>query len=369
MLTKTSDIEDESRAFINTRIPSVVRIVNAAMDEDSGSPMKVVVTGRVDPETLRFLKVDYDYQRPLGNRPDIWDALKNGTVVPSIDVGVRGQDFDVEGADVLIRSPAYIIDGWQRVGTALALLDSIPNHPLRIFATIHFGTDALWERHRFTELNKNVRKVSPNLHLRNMRDQNEAVLTLYGLSNNTRDFPLFKRVSWGQNMKSGEVLTAFGLAKSAMRLHGHLSFVSTGGGTENVASKLLDAARVVSLACFRKNVATFVDVIDECFGIRTIEIRAGAPQLKTSFLNHLARMLSMHLDFWDDSGKQLFVAADQRRKLSKFPLQDPHVRNLAGSGGAAGNILYEMLVEHMNSGRRTGHLVPRVVTSRRIAAA
>lgn len=192
MLTKT--VEAERDTFINTRVQPFVRIINASMDEDPSSPSAVVVNGRIDPASLRFLKVDNDYQRPLGERADIFDALKNGTVVPNIDVGVRGQDFDVDDGDILIKSPAYIIDGWQRVGTALHLLDNIPNHPLRIFATVHFGTDALWERHRFTELNKNVKKVSPNLHLRNMRDTNEAVLTLYGLSNNTKEFALYKRV-------------------------------------------------------------------------------------------------------------------------------------------------------------------------------
>lgn len=370
MLTKTFDTIDDTEddTFLNTRVPAIVRIFNASLDEDPNSPMRVVVNGRIDPTTLRFLKVDFDYQRPLGNRPDIYDAIKAGTVVPNIDVGVRGQDFDVEGDDILIRSPAYIIDGWQRVGTSLRVLEDVPHSQVRIFATIHFGTDALWERHRFTELNKNVKKVSANLHLRNMRDQNEAVLTLYGLSNNTKDFPLYKRVSWGQNMRTGELITAGLVAKVALRLHGHLASVHT-GSVERFTPALLEAARKTSLQNFRKNVATFFEVIDECFGIRTVEIKHGAPQLKTSFLAQLARMFSMHLDFWDDSGRLLFIAADQRRKLAKFPIQDPHVRNLAGSGGAAGNILYEMLVEHVNSGRRTGHLRPRVMTARRVAAA
>lgn len=369
MLTKTAPTvpaDDERDTFINTRVPAVVRIINASLDEDGDS---VVVNGRVDPNTLRFLKVDLDYQRPLGNRPEIYDALKAGTTVPNIDIGVRGQDFDVEGQDLLIRSPAYIIDGWQRVGTAMRLLEDVPNHPLRIFASVHFGTNALWERHRFTELNKNVKKVSPNLHLRNMRDSNDAVLTLFGLSNNTKDFPLYKKVAWSQNMRSGELLSALVLAKTSLRLHAHLSSMAT-GGVPLIASALAVATHKVSLPLFRKNVQTFFVVIDECFGIRSIELKIGAPQLKTGFLHNLARMFSMHLDFWDDSGKTLFVAADQRRKLSKFPLQDPHIRNLAGSGGAAVNILYEMLVDHMNSGRRTGHLRPRTFsTSRRIAAA
>lgn len=170
-------------------------------------------------------------------------------------------------------------------------------------------------------------------------------------------------------MKAGELTTALGLVRAAMRLHGHLSFVVTGGGAAYMATALLACAQKASLPNFRKNVVTLFSVVDECFGIHSIEIKSGAPQLKAGFLNQLARMLSMHTDFWDDTGKVLFVAADQRRKLSKFPLQDPHVRHLAGAAGAGANILYEMLVEHMNSGRRTGHLQPRVITARRISGA
>lgn len=61
------------------------------------------------------------YQRPLSDRSDIYQALKDGLVVPNIEIGVRGQDFTCEGDDYVIRSPAFIIDGWQRVGTALKI--------------------------------------------------------------------------------------------------------------------------------------------------------------------------------------------------------------------------------------------------------
>ncbi|MDP3936710.1 MAG: hypothetical protein Q8R92_01085, partial [Deltaproteobacteria bacterium] len=192
--------EEDEPAVLDTRVKPVIRIINGALDEDPDSPSAIILNGRIDPNTLRFLKVDSSYQRPLADRSDIFEAIKSGVVVPNIDIGVRGQDFTTDGDDFLINSAAYIIDGWQRVGNAMRLLELMPNHPVRIFATVHFGTNDIWERHRFTELNKNIRKVSPNLHLRNMRDGNDAVLTLYGLSNNTREFQLYGKVSWSQNM-------------------------------------------------------------------------------------------------------------------------------------------------------------------------
>ena len=344
---------------LDTRVRPFVRILNGALDEDPGSPGGIILNGRLDAATLRFLKVDSEYQRPLGERSDIFEALKAGTIVPNIDIGVRGQDFETDGDNFIIRSPAFIIDGWQRVGTALRLLEVLPNHPMRIFATVHFGTDSLWERHRFTELNKNVKKVSPNLHLRNMRDSNEAVMTLFGLSNNTKDFALYKRICWSQNMKRDELLTAMMLAKAAKDLHGHRTSLRTGVTVPGIADALLRAAMAVSLPVFRKNVQSFASLVDEAWGLRSIEYRHAAPQVKGPFLFTLARVFSAHLDFWDANDRTFQVGADLRRKLAAFPIRDPQVVHLAGAAGQATKMLYQMLVQHLNSGKRTHRLRSR----------
>lgn len=355
MLTTT---EDRPLDFINTRVRPHLRIINAAMDDDPRSPSSVVINGRIDPNTLRFLKFDESYQRPLAERADIFEALKSGTIVPNIEIGVRGTDFEVEGRDVVIHSPAYGIDGRQRVGNALRLMELMSEINIRMFATVHFGTDDIWERHRFTELNKNVRKVSPNLHLRNMRDSNEAVLTLYGLSNNTKDFALYKRVSWSQNMARGELMTALGLAIVARKLHMHTSGMGSRSAVE-IASGLLKCSNVIGLTHFRRNVSTFFNIVDECWGLHGIEVRQRAPQIKEPFLSELARMFSNHPMFWEGDNRVLAVLSDDRRKLSKFHIHDPHIANLCGSHGASTKLLYQMLVDHMNSGRRTNVLISR----------
>lgn len=358
---KARDKDDEAAVVVlDTRVKPVIRIINGSLDEDENSPNSIVLNGRIDPSTLRFLKVDSSYQRPLSERPEIFEAMKAGIVVPNIDIGVRGQDFTTEGNNILIHSPAYVIDGWQRVGNALRLLELIPDQPLRIFASIHFGTNDIWERHRFTELNKNVKKISPNLHLRNMRDSNEAVLTLYGLSNNTRDFALYGKVCWSQSMKRGELMQAYLVSRTAVRLHAHIHPANYASAADKIAATLATVTRKTTLAVFRKNITTFFDVIEECWGIRSIELRASAPQIKSSFLLQLARMFSTHLDFWGDDGRTFFVSANMRHKLAKFPLADPYVKNLVGGGGGpAGNILYDLIVNHVNSGKRIGHLRSR----------
>lgn len=355
MLNSATDTAAAERPTLDTRVKPHVRIIGGTLDEDGDS---IIISGRIDPSTFRFLKVDKEYQRPLGNRGDIWTALKAGVVVPPIDIGVRGQDFESDGDDFVIRSPAYIIDGWQRVGTALRILELNPETPIRIFGTVHFDTDNLWERHRFTELNKNVKKVSPNLHLRNMRDSNEAILTLFGLSNNTKDFVLYKKVSWSQNMHRNELMTALSLTKIAVRLHRHVG-PSMGNTTMHNATAAATAAKEVSLQIFRKNTATFFSIIDDCWGIRAIEYRRAAPQIKGPFLQSVASIFSDHLDFWQSNDRVLHVPAGLRRKLASFPIRDPQVANLAGSGGAARTILREMIISHLNKGRRTGHLRSR----------
>lgn len=348
----TERVAEGQRRPLDTRVRPVVRILNGALDEDPSSPSAIILNGRIDPSTLRFLKVDSSYQRPLDDRSDIFEAIKAGVVVPNIDVGVRGQDFEADGDDFIIKSPAYIIDGWQRVGNAMRLMELIQDHPIRIFATVHFGTDDLWERHRFTELNKNVRKVSPNLHMRNMRDSNEAVLTLFGLSHNDKNFAFYNKVSWSQNMKPGELISAVQLAKAAVVLHMHHGALNF-GRVETIAAAMTREIKVLGLTNFRRNIVTFADVIEECWGIKSIELRKSSPQIKQTFLIELARFFSSHKDFWDAGSRIFFVAADHRRKLAKFPINDPHIKNLCGTGGAAANILADLLLKHMNSGKRT----------------
>lgn len=348
---------DDSMPLLNTRVKPHIRVINGALDESEDSSSGIVLNGRIDAATLRFLQVD-TYQRPLADRADIYSALKEGLIVPNIEIGVRGQQIESDGDDFIISSPAFIIDGWQRVGTALRLLEQVPDHPLRIFASIHFDTNEVWERHRFIDLNKNVKRVSPNIHLKNTRDSNEAILALYGLCVEDKSFPLFKRVSWSQNMQKGDVMSALALALVAQMLHGHRAPIH-GRSVHVISSGLGNVASRVTVPTFRRNIFTFIKLIDECWPFSAIEYRSSAPQVKQTFMTELARMLSRHPVFWEHNDNTLFVGADDRRKLSKFPISDPRVVQLAGTGGAARKMLYQLLVDHMNSGRRTQRLRSR----------
>jgi hypothetical protein len=138
-------------------------------------------------------------------------------------------------------------------------------------------------------------------------------------------------------------------------LHGHVVPLPR-RSVEEIASSLQQVAKMISLNNFRENTSRFAQLLDECWGVRTIELRQNAPQVKGQFLVQLCRVLSNHVDFWDASGRVFFVVADLRHKLAQFPLNDPHVQGLSSGNGAAAKILYELIVKHSNSGKRSGRL-------------
>lgn len=341
--------------MLDTRVAQVVRIERAALDESETSPDGVVMRGRIAPSTLRFLEVDKQYQRDLEVRDDIAQALKAGEVVPDIDVGVRGQAMKWEGDDCLIASPCFVIDGWQRVGNARRLLEEIGDIEIRLGALLHFGTGPDWEAARFTRLNNNAKRVSANLHLRNLRNQNHAVATLYGLTTSEANCPLKGRVAWNQNRHRDELVGSFLIAKVMLRLHAHRSLQSS--RIDQLAGYLGQAAATVTLPVFRHNCLTFSQLIEAAWGIRAITYKRSAPQIKGTFMLCLADVLSRHANFWD--GERLDIGAFWRRRFAAFPINDPHIAEIAGQGGTARKILYSTLIEHLDNGLSSNRLVRR----------
>lgn len=347
---------------LNTRVDHHVRIIDGALYEADNSSSGIILQGLIDPSTLRFLKADPGYQRDLREREEIYTALKDGKVLPNIEIGVRGQDFVSDGADYIIRSQAYIIDGWQRIGNAIRFMDDHPSTPVRMFGSVHFDTTFEWEEQRFTDLNKNTKRISPNLHLRNLRNKSNGVLSLYGLSHADKAFPLHGMVSWNQNMHRGELITATILARVIRDLHGHHTSL-VGSSPDQLAYSLDMAAQAISLNMLRRNAQSFFSIVNDCWPFAAIEYRRSATQVKGTFLRVVAKMFSLHLNFWNEADTALMVSMDDKRKLAKFPINDPQIINLAGAGGSAQYILYEMLISHMNSGRRTQRLEQRAPVS------
>jgi len=140
-------------------------------------------------------------------------------------------------------------------------------------------------------------------------------------------------------------------------LHAHL-----GPGKSNklqeLAAGLDKTLEAVGKNVFRDNARTFFQLVEECWGVRNV-VYKGAVHLRGTFLRCLARLLSDNHKFFfkDGEGRRLFIDADTMRKLKAFPVRDPQVVNLASSGGMGGNILYGLMVKHVNRGRRSRRLV------------
>ena len=337
-----------------------VKIINGALHESPLRGGTIILRGVIDSNSLKALRYD-DYQRealPLASLAKLTNALKAGESLPDIEIGMRGAKTRDTGEHWYLQDECYVIDGQQRVNACINALSMQPGLPVFLGAAVHFNTDKIWERTRFRILNSDRVKVSPNVLARNLRDDHPMLAALYKLSHND-SFVLGGKVSWDQNMRRTKLLTALNLLKVAGRLHTH---ISPGQSTRlDELAKQLDAlAERATASRIRENVATFFGAIDEMWGIRTVQYRDFSPWLHGGFLYMLARFFSNHLDFWRDvNGWKLFIDSEQKRKIASFPLNDPGIKPLTSSAGASANVLYELLLKHVNSGRRTKRLQPR----------
>jgi hypothetical protein len=336
-----------------------VKLVNAALDDASDSPAGLVLRGSLVLSSLHQLRTD-DYQReaqPLSSQRKILDALENRQRLPDLDLGMRGESFTSREGSFYLHDPVYIIDGVQRVATIINFMGMRPEDAVSIGATVHFRTTRAWEKLRFHKLNNWRFKLSPNITIRNMREENDAVMALYGLCHNDAGFVLKDRVCWDQRMLRGDLLTATQLVRSAGWLHCHKGLGLKSTGVDALTYALARALPTVGMQNFRMNVKAFFELIDECWGVRAVQYREGAIYMRGNFLIVMAKVLSDHHDFWSGAGdRKLFVNADLRRKIAGFPINDPEVVRLGGSPGKARDLLYGLLRDHINSGRRTRRL-------------
>lgn len=337
----------------------IVKLLNAALNEING---EIVAHGWLDIESMGALKVD-TYQREVlartgGKKTALQSAVENGTNLPDIVLGMRGQKFSTHGNSMTLDDPVYIVDGLQRVFTLRSHSELHPEQAkdLRIGAEVRFGTSKDAEKELFHALNVLRTPMSPNVTLRNEREKNKAVLTLYGLSMSDDTSPLFQRVQWNQRRNRGELITALILCRACTLMHRHL------GGSEQTGlraiAKAMDVrAEHTGLKVFRENINTFFELIDECWGLRKVEYRQTATQIRGNFLMSLARLLSDHENFWDKN--KLAIDKTTRRKLASFPLLDPEIGRLAAAGSTAMPILYNLVREHLNKGKRVNRLRSR----------
>lgn len=331
---------------------TTVRIVSGALDDHEGS---IILRGRIDPDSLDSLQTD-DYQReimPISTIREIIEGFKNGSV-PDIDLGMRGDRVREKDEIFSLLDPVYIVDGLQRVSAAKQF--KLEGGTPRLGAMVHFNTNHELEVGRFKILNADRNKLSPNVLLRNLRTSHEVICALHSLSCDDDGFVMKGRICWNQRSQRLHLITAVTLMKTTGFLHSHI-----GSGRH---SDIFDLARSLQVIydkvgrnVFRGNVRAMFQIIDECWGVKAIAFKEGASYLRSTFLSCLAIVLSNHEIFWREN--RLFIEADLMRKLKIFPVSDPTVRQLSSAGGQARRMLYQMIVDHMNHGKRSHRLKER----------
>lgn len=331
-------------------------IRNATLDTDERGGL--IILGIIDPKSLKDLRVD-KYQREELSSAKI-GMLMNAILtsrVPTIELGMRGEDVDTRGKTFTLNDNVFIVDGFQRATAALRILATNPDAKFHLSVVVHLNTTFDWERERFDKLNIGQTKISGNITLRNLRYDIPVVEHLIKLCDD-KGFALCGRVSWQQNMPRGALITSVSLSKVVGHLHAHMG-PGRNSDVINIAKGLDKIMNTAGRYTFLSNIKTFYEVVDKAWGVKNVAYLASANQLKLTFMLALASMFSQHTNFWE--GNKLVVDDQTIRKLTQFPMTDPTVATLssAGGGGQGAVHLGILLTEHVNRGRRTNRLVPR----------
>lgn len=334
-----------------------IKIVSAAMDE--GEEGAIIIRGVIDPDSLNLLKVA-EYQRevlPQSKIQDLVKAYTSGGRVPDIELGMRGGSYRDRSGEMTfyLSDDVYIIDGLQRVTAGKVLMQNGSGKKPHLGVVVHTCTTEKWERERFRILNAQRTKLSPNVLLRNRKHDSQAIDCLYHLTHD-KSFVLCGRVSWNQRKQREQLIDAMVFLKVIGSLHSHLG-PGLSQSVDLLSSGLDKTMTSVGRSILRDNIKTFFDVVDQAWGLRSVVYTDTSPQIRLNFLRTLARVFSDHAIFWRET--RLAVDRDTVAKLKLFPVHDPSVANLAGSSSSAAMLLYQMIVNHINSGKRTRRLVQR----------
>lgn len=326
-----------------------VKFTNVGLDEVDS---KIIFRCRLSNCSLEHIKVD-DYQRKalFGTSADELEAAVEARAnLPAITLNVRGTNYTARGDDHFVTDDVFVVDGLQRLTAARKVRDRGGDPHLG--AEVHFGLTKDQERKLFQDLNIKRVKVSSNITIRNMAPDFPVVAALLTV-NSDSDHPLFRRITCDQRAATGEIISLNTLVKVTGALLSHLGPTRT-SKTDELIPKLQDVMTAITKRVFMENVRGYADLIEACWGIKTITYKEGATWMKYSFLRCLAELLSRyhtHSNLWQ--GNRLKVDLKVQRKIASFPVNDNEVIRLASSGGKAKDHLLILMTEHLQSGRGT----------------
>jgi hypothetical protein len=184
-----------------------------------------------------------------------------------------------------------------------------------------------------------------------MRSDNEAVGTLYGLTNSERSFALYDRVTWAQSATTEHLLSAALLLKTMCFLHSHIS-AGRSTGVFGQRGRIAPGPHRHPSSLSREHNNILGN--DRWIVGHPAFAAQGAAWCRHGFLTAFTAVISEHRNFWQ--GKSLHFAYDIREKLKKFPMDDPEIQRLASASGASVQTLEFQLISHINSGRTVHQL-------------
>jgi hypothetical protein len=330
-----------------------LKILAGALDDVNGN---IVLRGIIDPVTYSDIKIG-EYQREEGTLSELSKliaAIKAGSQLPDIEIGVRGMNYSERSGVFYVEHDCYVVDGQQRLTAARRVRLEDPTANIRLGALLHFGSNAAWECERFKILNLFRRKVSPNILLRNEKDHSSSVQAMVNMTASDKEFVLRDRVAWGQKMGRGELVTALTLFKTLGMLHSHFG-PGLSVKVEEIVKSTDKTMDLIGPNIWRANARTFFATIEGTFGLTAIAFRDLSPQIKGGFLRALAKTFADHQNFWEDN--RLKIDRIDLDKLRQFPLRDPGILSLVNGNSQVNAILYNRVVQHLNSGRKKNRML------------
>lgn len=330
-----------------------------------GGDGKTILRGVIAPESLNDIKTP-SYQREVLPSVTLQNAFKNKSTIPDVELGMRGHLYEKNGETgimVTLLDDVYIIDGLQRISSAIKYLQSEEgkSFPPKLGASIHFGTTEEWEKNHFLILNTQRIKLSSNIHLRNAHTELPVMDMLYKLcQDEEKDFVLRGKVCWNQKKKKSELITAIIFIRIIGYLHAHLGVPKTDNTLVLIQElqKIADQHDMLNL--MRENVRHFFAVLNKAFDIDNIAYTRESTVLTATFMTTLAKFFSDHPDFWR-SNVRLVVDPSIEKRLSKFPVRDETIKHLSAAGrGRPNKIIEEKIQEHLNRNKKEeNRLKPR----------
>jgi hypothetical protein len=311
-------------------------IITSGALEDSPDG-RIILRGVIDAANLRKLGVG-DYQKKTHSQSKLrrlGHAVKEGSRLPDIELGMRGQNFDSTGNTYVLHDPCYIIDGLQRKMALCATDVRYPEVNCSVGAIINFSTTEKWERQRFEKLATDRTAVAPSVLLRNFAKDDKIAKMVLDLTQDP-DSILYRRVTWDQHMLSGELVYGSTLYHIIILLH---SWKIAPGSRKAYAmiGQVNEIAENIGDAVMLSNTRKFFELADHFWGFKEVQKRDGVIHVSAEFLFVMAELMATMSIFWD--GSSLDDSLKVRRLKTKLQISPKLKDWLKPSRGARDHVL------------------------------